>query len=718
MQVATLLVAKKDDYQSYFAGVMVLALACFLAVQISQQFTFISIHVSLFDIAVGVGIGGLVVYGVKYWPGVLLGIVSGYIANHEANTFVFLVSTGITIESMVAAYLIRLYLHEHFSLDYMPELLGYLLISTLVVTVFGATWICLSLLLIYQFGIGEVGFLWLNASLGKLTGAIVIAPFIIVWSQKEHYQESWPKLVELIGLMSILIIFGGVVFFGWFDTNIGGYSRYPLAYLFFPILTWAAFRFGQRISTAATIVITVFALWSLSHNLGPFSRDSIYESHFLTWLCINVASILAMILAADITQCKKIRVALKKSDERLNLATSGSQDGLWDWTNVEEDKMWWSPNFYELLGYKKDEIDSTHKQIVNLMHQDDRDKHLELLDKHLKDNVQYNIDFRLQTKSGVYRWFHAKAEAIYDAKLDSQRMAGSIVDIHERIQAQEEITQLNKTLEERVVERTAELEDINSDLHREIMHRNKAELEIVKLQNDLIRMGRIGTMGEMASTMSHELHQPLMAIINYSQSALLDLKDNKDIDSDVVDNIKRISDQALRGGQIIREMRAFAVRGQTTTERYDINQLIVELKPLFEIEVTQNDVDLILDLAHEEFIAEINHVQIQQVISNLVRNSIEAMKYNNSDKILTIRTMRLTENRVAIEVIDNGGGVEEKNIHQIFESFYTTKSEGLGLGLSISQKIIDAHDGSLKLINHNDGVLARITLQLLVPTHD
>lgn len=718
MQVATLLVAKKGDYQSYFAGVMVLALACFLGVQVSQQFTFISIHVSLFDIAVGVAIGGLVVYGIKYWPGVLLGIVSGYIAHNEANAFVFLVSAGITIESVVAAYLVRLYLHEHFSLDYMPELLSYLFVSAVVVTLFGATWICLSLMLIYNITFGEIGFVWLNASLGKLTGAIVIAPFIIVWSQKDNYQESWPKLVELVCLMSLLLLFGGVVFFGWFDTSISGYSRYPLAYIFFPILTWAAFRFGQRISTAATIVITVFALWSLNEQLGPFSRDSVYESHFLTWLCINVASVLAMILAADITQCKKVRVALKKSDERLNLATSGSQDGLWDWTDVNKEHMWWSPNFYELLGYKIDEIDSTHSQIVNLMHQDDRDRHLSMLDKHLNDAAEYNIDFRLQTKSGKYRWFHSKAEAVFDAEIGAPRMAGSIIDIHERIEAKEEITELNKTLEERVSERTNELEEINNDLHREIMHRNKAELEIVKLQNDLIRMGRIGTMGEMASTMSHELHQPLMAIINYSQSALLDLKENKDIDADVVKNIKRISDQALRGGQIIREMRAFAIRGQTTTERYDINQLIVELKPLFEIEVTQNDIDLILDLAHEELIADINHIQIQQVVSNLVRNAIEAMKYNNEDKILTIRTMRLTENRVAIEVIDNGGGVEEKNVNQIFESFYTTKSEGLGLGLSISQKIVDAHDGQLKLVNHNGGVIARVTLNLSESYHE
>jgi len=191
--------------------------------------------------SLGVAIGGLVVYGIKYWPGVLLGIISGYMANHEANAFVFLVSTGITIESVIAAYLVRLYLHEHFTLDYMPELLSYLFISAVVVTLLGATWTCMTLMLIYNISLSEIGFVWINASLGKLTGAIVIAPFIIVWSQKAEYQEKWPKLVELICLMSILMFFGGIVFFGWFDTSIGGYSRYPLAYIFFPILTWAAF---------------------------------------------------------------------------------------------------------------------------------------------------------------------------------------------------------------------------------------------------------------------------------------------------------------------------------------------------------------------------------------------------------------------------------------------------------------------------------------------
>ena len=112
-----------------------------------------------------------------------------------------------------------------------------------------------------------------------------------------------------------------------------------------------------------------------------------------------------MMLAADITQCIRIRVALVKSDERLELAIKGSQDGVWDWMNVNDDQIWWSSRLYKLVGYKQEEIESSHSSLLELMHPDDRGRHLTMLDKHLHGNASYNIDFRLQTKHLGYRWF-------------------------------------------------------------------------------------------------------------------------------------------------------------------------------------------------------------------------------------------------------------------------------------------------------------------------
>lgn len=718
MQLA-LLATKKVQYQFYLWGVLMLTLACYLAVELGLKFTFLSAHVSLFNLATGVGVGALIVYGIRYWPGILIGVAFGYYLNNETAGLAIAVAAGVMLESIVSAYILRRYFHLDHSLEYIPDILKLLLIAGAIVTILGATYLTATLLAFGKASTVEFGFIWINSLLGKITGIALITPFVMVWSQKLDYEEDWSKVLELTCMIISLIICGGIVFFGWFDTNIGGYSRYPLAYIFFPILAWAAFRFGQRVATAATIIIASFALWSLAKHLGPFWRDSIYESHFLTWLCINMASILAMILAADITQCKKVRVALQKSDERLDLATGGSQDGLWDWTDIKQDRMWWSRNFFELLGYKEDDIKASNTQLVELMHPDDIKKHEKSLEDHLKGKTSYNVDYRLRTKDNAYRWFHAKAEVIYDVKTGARRMAGSIIDIHDRKLAQEEVIKLNKELEQRVIERTHELADINSDLRREIMQRNKAELEIVKLQNDLIRMGRISTMGEMASALAHELHQPLMAIVNYSQSALMDLNENNHVENNVVEDIEHVSEQALRGGEIIRKMKDFAIKGKTTTARVDINELILELKPLFEIEAAQNRIKLLLQLVDEEMIVDINSIQMQQVLSNMVRNGIEAMKYNTSDKVLTIATRRIEEEYVAIDIIDSGAGIREDQIQEVFESFYTTKSDGLGLGLSISEKIVKAHYGQLTLRNRNSGgVTARVTLPLAVEQSD
>lgn len=712
MQAAALFISKKNDSQSYVIGMIILALACYFAVIISTQFTFISIHVSLFNVVTGISIAGLAIYGIKYWPAIFIGVTTAYISNDNSQLFSVLVAVTITLEAVVTSHLLRIYLHDHYSLDYIPELLTYLAVSIFSVVIIGATSFCIVLLAFYNYTNYELFSIWMNASLGKITGVAVITPFIMVWSNKIVGSLSWSKNIELVLLYSVLVICGGIVFFGWFDSSIKGYSRYPLAYLFFPILAWAAFRFGLRVSTASALIITIFALWSLANNLGPFSRDSIYESHFLTWLCINTASILSLILAADITQCKKVRVALQTSDERLALATSGSQDGLWDWMNVDDDAMWWSPNFYELIEFNEGEIESSHTQLTNLMHPDDRENHYKSLQKHLDDNSPYNIDFRILTRSHGYRWFHAKAEVTNDRNTNIKRMAGSIIDIDDRKIAQNQIVSLNKNLEKRVIQRTNELQAINESLLSEISERIKAEQEIVKLQNDLIRMSRVSTMGEMASTLAHELHQPLMAIVNYSQSALHDLSMSKNGNKNIIEDVNIISEQALRGGQIIRKMKEFAMRGEVPMKSMDINKLIVELKPLFDIEVAQNNIELTYDLFNDELLVKMNHIQMQQVISNLVRNSIEAVRGNANNKTIAIKSYRFEENKIAIEVIDNGCGIDKDSADKMYDSFFTTKSEGLGLGLSISEKIVLAHHGSLTLENNELGVSAKIILNI------
>lgn len=119
-----------------------------------------------------------------------------------------------------------------------------------------------------------------------------------------------------------------------------------------------------------------------------------------------------------------------KSDERLALVISGSQDEVRDWSNVKDDKIWWSSRVYQLLGYKQEELQSSHRSLLELMHPDARVMHLAMLEKHLNGEVNYNIEYRLQTKHLGYRWFHAQAQMVRSANIATKWLVWALYPIY------------------------------------------------------------------------------------------------------------------------------------------------------------------------------------------------------------------------------------------------------------------------------------------------
>ena len=423
---------------------------------------------------------------------------------------------------------------------------------------------------------------------------------------------------------------------------------------------------------------------------------------------------MSLLLAADITQCIKTRVALVKSDERLALAIQGSQDGVWDWMDVNSDKFWWSTRLYQLLGYKEGEIDPTHKTLLDLMHPDDRGRHIDMLKKHLNGGASYNIDFRLQTKHLGYRWFHAKAQVVQDAKTN-KRMAGSLSDIHDRKHIQEEITNLNKQLEERVIQRTKDLSLLNSNLKREINERIKVEKQVIQLQEDLIRLERIGTINEMTTSFAHELHQPLLAIVNYAQASLLDLESEFKDKNDIRENLQAITEQALRSGKIVKRLREFSKQGNKDKKLLSVNNILKNLQPLLDMEAEQRDIQFNYKYDERDSYVLADEILIQQIVTNLVRNAIEAMdEVDITGKSIDIIANASDSGFVNIQIVDQGIGLKAGEEDRIFDSFYTTKTYGVGIGLSISSSIAEAHGGHVKIYNNKSGI--GTTSELVLPS--
>jgi len=217
-------------------------------------------------------------------------------------------------------------------------------------------------------------------------------------------------------------------------------------------------------------------------------------------------------------------------------------------------------------------------------------------------------------------------------------------------------------------------------------------IERQRAQAELARVGRLTTMGELVASIAHEINQPLAAILVNGEAGLRWLnRDEPDLD-EVKGTVSRVTQDARRAGKIIENLRALAKNAEPQFARLDINGAIQEILALTRSELAQHHVALHTDLSTGERMVFGDRVQLQQVMLNLIMNGIEAMSaVMDRPKILTISSERAEPSGVLIAVKDTGAGVDPATADRIFESLFTTKPNGMGMGLSICRSIIEAH---------------------------
>ncbi len=243
------------------------------------------------------------------------------------------------------------------------------------------------------------------------------------------------------------------------------------------------------------------------------------------------------------------------------------------------------------------------------------------------------------------------------------------------------------------------LKTSKESLELEIKERQHAQEQALTHQAELAHVARLSTMGEMASGLAHELNQPLSAIHTYVQGCIRLLKMDKHDPEAIINALQLTAQQADRAGGIIRRLRSFVRKGESHKTYTDINHIVNEVTGFLESQLHNKQVNLTLDLKEDlpPVLADI--IQIEQVLINLLKNGIEAMS-GNEQPAITVVTRRKDNKLVELCVIDSGHGISEDKLKQIFNPFFTTKTSGMGMGLSISSSIIEAHDGKLYAENN------------------
>jgi len=236
--------------------------------------------------------------------------------------------------------------------------------------------------------------------------------------------------------------------------------------------------------------------------------------------------------------------------------------------------------------------------------------------------------------------------------------------------------------------RTHELQQVNIELHQQ--------------QQELEHAQRIAILGELSSDLAHELNQPLAAINSFAEGGMIRLKNRQDNDN-LIKLLSKISLEAQRSGKILQRIRGFAKKQRPEKQATNVSQLINDSVLLIQFELKKSGTNLALSLPRDKIIINIDPIEIQQVLINLIRNSIEAMSTMEGTHELAVEVFLSNDKDVHFIITDNGPGISQSMLDQIFAPFISTKKEGLGLGISICKRIIEAHHGTIRVENNPSG---------------
>ena len=254
-------------------------------------------------------------------------------------------------------------------------------------------------------------------------------------------------------------------------------------------------------------------------------------------------------------------------------------------------------------------------------------------------------------------------------------------------------------------------------ISREIATQKEADRAAREYEAELAHVTRLSTMGEMASTLAHELNQPLAAIVNYSGGALRRLRRQSNLGpSDLRGALEQISQQAARASEMIRQIGKFVGKGEPKTARADLNTMIRNIFGLVEPDSRGRGVAIRLELADRLPAVDVTVIEIEQVLFNLLRDSLEAFEDMGGQREVVVHSRLNGSNMVEAEVADHGCGLPEDDPNQVFEPFFTSKPGGMGMGLGISRTIVEAHGGRLSATTNADGgATFRFTLPIAEP---
>jgi PAS domain S-box-containing protein len=401
---------------------------------------------------------------------------------------------------------------------------------------------------------------------------------------------------------------------------------------------------------------------------APPSIWKLYQGWIIT-LLVLVAVQFALIVALLIQSIsrRRDRLALAETAHRFQLARVAGKLGIWQW-DVTNERLIVEPELKELLGFDATEADEPTADWSVLIHAEDLSRFRRAAREHAQGiTPSFELQYRMLDKRGHVRWFLSRGQAM----IVRGRIIGAAIDITDRKRDEDERAQTLVQLQEQ--------------------------------RNELAHLGRAAMAGALSGAVAHELNQPLSAMMSNARAALQFLAKGSADRQEIKEILADIESDGRRAGEVIRHLRSLLRRGEAQFETVHIDVIIDQVLRLINSDLISHNIKVV----HEPMAGmppiSVDPVQLQQVLLNLLSNACDALKgVNPRERRIAIGVSMRGAAKIRISVSDNGSGFSDNNPEHLFKPFVTTKRSGLGLGLSISRSIVEAHGGRIWAENNRD----------------
>jgi len=500
--------------------------------------------------------------------------------------------------------------------------------------------------------------------------ALTLVPFVVSWSAEGI---AWLGKIRRSRFLE-----AGLLLLGLLSVNTIAFYKFAppadsaLLYLPLPFLIWAAVRFGSRGASAAICTVGFLAIWSAGHGYGPFSTRSAEENALSIQMFLIVMSVPLMLLAAVIEERSKGETTLREREERISLAAESADLAFWT-INFERKESWMSDNGRAIFNFGPDEPLS-RELFLSRVHPEDRNAVDEAIESARASSQTFEFEYRLLRPDGETRWLISRGRYGYNDRGGIRELIGVAIDV------------------------TAQV---------------KANLQLRLQREEMAHMSRVWSMGELTASLAHELNQPLSAIASnvaagsrFLTQGSLEAKMFEELLADVAADARRASD-------IIHGIHDFVRKREGTRRLVNLNEIIREVLRLLHSDLLGRATSVETQLDPSLPSVDADPVQLQQVLLNLLMNSLEAMQSTPEDKrSVVISTTCEASSTVTVSLRDYGSGLPEEDMDKVFTHFYSTKPNGMGMGLTIVRSIIEEHGGKLWAENVDGG--ARFSFRLPV----